>query len=383
MSTLRFIGPGLLLLLLMACSQATLPPPAAPCPDGCPAEEVCDEELGECVTPSPPGRGVADLAPGFDVATVGKVAGAVAYDRLHRRLLYGHLDPTTDAQFDWQTVLTELDDEPSLALVGTLSGPVIFVGEPAGDILRGKDPGTGWQWETLTSLANGLTSIDALLVPDVGYHIVATTADLETVFVEQHGGSVTGPEAVVDAAGDTLVEPPLTLVRIAGRTTLLGRGAGGGLISLTRESQGWTPHPLVDEVDVAGVAMLQTSFGVLTVYLDGADGGLYQVIEDEFGDVSVTELAAGARSSSSIGLPVRIGLAVSAERSFVLYHDVVNLEVRLLQSEAGWSWREEASRFQQTPLLPALVSIPDYEPLPVGLDLGDGGYGPGVFKVLF
>jgi hypothetical protein len=136
-------------------------------------------------------------------------------------------------------------------------------------------------------------------------------------------------------------------------------------------------------VTVGAVALMQTPLGVLTVYLDGDDGGLYQVIEDELGTVSAVELAAGVRSPATMGLPVRIALGVSADGAFALYHDVLDQEVRLLRSEPGWQWRQEASRYQSTPLLPALVSIPDYAPLPLGLDLGVDGYGPGKLKVLF
>jgi hypothetical protein len=381
-----FTTPVLLLVLLAACSPVPLSP-LDECGGACPAGSVCGAESGQCESFPEVGRGVADLAPGFDTAWVGNVAAAAGYDRLNKRILYGLLDPNTDAQFQWTTVLSDAGalagEDPPMALVGSASGPVLFLGRPDGSLMRGKPQEPGWQWEELANLQHGLTFMDALLVPDVGYHVVVTTDALETLFLEQVGGTISAPESVSGEADERLVQPPMSLVRLAGRTTLLGYGLEAGLVSLSRESSGWIHHLLVPDVTVGAVALMQTPLGVLTVYLDGDDGGLYQVIEDELGTVSAVELAAGVRSPATMGLPVRIALGVSADGAFALYHDVLDQEVRLLRSEPGWQWRQEASRYQSTPLLPALVSIPDYAPLPLGLDLGVDGYGPGKLKVLF
>jgi hypothetical protein len=178
------------------------------------------------------------------------------------------------------------------------------------------------------------------------------------------------------------VQQPFALVRLAGRTTLLAGGIAGGLVSLSRESPGWTSHLMVPDVDVAAVGLRQTPVGVLALYLDRADGGLYQVIEDEVGSAAVSELAPGVRTPGNPGTPVRIAVAGGPGAAFVLYHDVGTGELRYLRSEEEWAWSEVDSAVQATNFLPALISVPDGAPLSAGIDLGKGALGPGLFELL-
>ena len=375
-----------MLMAASGCGSESVKTGLDPCEGTCSVGQTCDEDLDECVDVPTVGRGTADLAAGFDVAWVNGEAGVVAYDRLHDRLLYGSFAPGADPEVQWTSPLGSLGfgsgGNPALALLGTSSGPVIYLGMPDGELVRGRLVASLWQWEQLALLGSPLWAIEALYVPEVGYHIVAATEAVETFFLAQQGGVLAGPEAMVDDAGVPLVQPPFSLVRLGGRTTLLASGIAGGLISLSRESPGWTSHLLVEGVDVAAVGLHQTPVGVLTLYVDRADGGLYQVIEDELGTVAVNELAPGVRSPGSPGTPIRIALAAGTETAIALYHDAGANVLRYLIGGEGWAWSEAASIVQESVFLPALVAVPDEAPLATGLDLGSEAEGPGIFRLL-
>lgn len=310
----------------------------------------------------------------------------VAYDRLNDRLLYGVFDVGSGANIEWSSPLVGLAAgsfrSPTLALVGTSSGPAVFVGVPDGTLLRGRLLESGWQWEQLASLGAPVVALNALYVPEVGYHIVAATEDVNTFFLGLQGGEVMGPEAFVDDDGGALVQPPFSLVRLGGRTTLLASSIAGGLVSMSRESPGWTSHLLVPDVNVAAVGIQQTPIGVLTLYVDRADGVLYQVIEDDVGSVVVEELATGALASGADGTPLRIATGEGGGAAYVLYSDVSVGALRLLMGAQGWVWSEIGSSNQDTVFLPGLVTAPGGLPIPVGIDLGAEAAGPGVFKLL-
>lgn len=373
------------LVIAFGCSSTEASKQPESCYGVCPAGQVCDEELDECVQLSDVGRGTADLAPDFDTAWVGDAAGVVVYDQLHDRLLYGAFGPLADGELNWtslQTGIGGFGNAPSLALVGTNSGPAIYLGQVDGLLIRGRLLESGWQWEEIATLNAPVVALDALYVPEVGHHIVAATEAVDTFFLGLQGGEVLGPEAIVDGAGDALVQPPFSLVRLAGRTTLLAGGIAGGLVSMSRESPGWTSHLMVEDVDVAAVGLHQTQVGVLALYVDRADGGLYQVIEDEVGSVVVNELAPGVRAPGNPGTPIRIALAGDSGAAYVLYHDVGSSQLRYLRGEEGWSWEEVDSMTQKTAYLPTLVTVPDAAPLAAGIDLGENAAGPGIFQLL-
>jgi hypothetical protein len=382
-------SPHLLILAIVAalcgCSPSLVPIEPSGCGGLCSADQICDPDLDGCVDAPEVGRGTADLAPDFDVAWLGEEAGVVAYDRLNDRLLYGTFGSEVDAELTWTSPLVAVDGSqgsPALALVASSSGPAIYLGLSDGSLIRGRLFEGGWQWEELASLGSPVVALEALFVPEVGHHIVAATEGVDTFFIDLQGGDVLGPEAIVDAAGEPQVQPPFALVRLAGRTTLLAGGIAGGLVSLSRESPGWTSHLMVEDVDVAAVGLRQTPVGVLALYLDRKDGGLYQVIEDDVGTVVISELASGVRAPGNPGTPVRIALAGGSGEAFVLYHDVGAGELRYLRSEQEWAWSEVYSSVQTTSFLPALVANPDGAPLPAGIDLGEGAGGPGHFELL-
>ncbi len=314
-------------------------------------------------------------------------AAVVAYDQLNDRLLYGVFGAESGAQVEWTSPLTGIDGgsfrSPALALVGTSSGPAIFVGRPSGELIRGRLLEAGWQWEQLAFLGAPVVALEALNVPEVGYHVVAATEDVDAFFLGLQGGEVMGPEPILDDAGAPLVQPPFSLVRLAGRTTLLAGGIAGGLVSMSRESPGWTSHLLVKGVDVGAVALQQTPVGVLTLYVDRADGSLYQVIEDEVGSVVVSELAPGVRAPEVDGLPIRIATAESSSAAHVLYFDASVGALQYLIGAQGWEWSEIDSAPLTTVFLPGLVTVPDGLPLSAGIDRGSNAAGPGVFQLLF
>ncbi len=379
------VAHTLMLLAAIGCSTPAMSPNLEGCGGLCGPGEVCDDELDECVDSPEPGRGTVDLAPDFSVAWLGEMAGVVAYDRLNDRILYGTYDSDAATGVTWTSPLVGVagaQGSPALALVAASSVPTIYLGLADGTLSRGRLLDDGWEWEELASLGSSIVEVEALFLPEVGHHIVAATESVETFFIGYQGGEVQGPEAIVDELGSPVVQSPLALVRLAGRTTLLAAGIAGGLVSLSRESPGWTSHLMVEDVDVAAVGLRQTPVGVLAIYLDRTDGALYQVIEDDVGSIVVSELAQGVRKSGNLGIPVRLALAGGSGAAYVLYHDVAAGELKFLRGEEEWSWSEVGSWARPTTFLPALVAVPDGEPLPSGIDLGDGAGGPGLFELI-
>ncbi len=366
--------------LLAACSDAGV---ETPCERGCAEDESCDLASGLCLAAPGADRGTANLAPRFDVGLVEDRIALLAYDRVLDRLLYGEA-LSAGADMAWQTLLVGLtgrpESDPPLALVAVSGTPVIFAESESGRVVRGRLLAGTWQWDEVALFESRLEALDAVWVPDTGYHVVAVDEERRSWFLSLDGGTVSDPEAIAPSDGTPALRSPVTLVRMAGRTTLFAAGASGGFFSITREGGSWSTATLCAEADVAAVAAMQTPAGMLTLFLDRTDGGLYQVRQDDLGNVTVLPLALGLLADPTGTLPVRIGAAAGSGETpaWLAVHDAPAGTVRLFGAGASWQWEERESVSQETPFLPALVALPD-RPALLGIDLGDDGKGPGFF----